>query len=159
MVNVKIKKLNPNAIIPTKGSKDAAAYDLYACITDQTFIPWEGGGEKRGVKIMPHTTVKIGTGISTEIPVGYWGAILARSGLSTKQGLRPANCLGCVDADYRGEWIVALHNDSSEVQIVENGERIAQMMILPALDTALEEVDELGVTDRGEGGFGSSGKF
>ena len=94
MVNVKIKKLYPEAILPTKGSIDAAAYDLYACIPDQTFIPWDGEGEKKGIKIMPHTTAKVGVGFATEIPKGYWGAILARSGIATKQGLRPANCLG-----------------------------------------------------------------
>ena len=98
-MNINIKKLNPNAIIPTRGSEYAAGYDLYAC-------------SEIAIDIAPHSTVKVGTGLAIEIPHGYFGAIFARSGLATKRGLRPANCVGACDEDYRGEYIVALHNDT-----------------------------------------------
>ena len=101
--------------------------------------------------------MKIGTGIAVEIPEGYFGAIFARSGLATKRGLRPANCVGVVDADYRGELIVALHNDTDLVQEVAEGERVAQLAIIPYLPVNFVEVDDLSSTDRGEGGFGSTG--
>ena len=142
---VKIKKLNEQAIVPTNGSEKAAGFDLYACV-----------GEK--VKIPEGCTVKIGTGVSLAIPDSYFGAIYARSGLATKSGLRPANCVGVVDSDYRGEIIVALHNDSNEVRYIENGERIAQLVITPYLPIEFYEVDELDETARGRGGFGSTGK-
>ena len=142
---IKIKKLNENVKIPTRGSEYAAGYDLYACID---------GDSKH---IYPHQTVKIGTGLSIEIPDGYFGAIFARSGLATKQGLRPANCVGVCDSDYRGEYIVALHNDSNDTQTVVNGERIAQLVVVPYMPVEFEEVDELSDTERGDGGFGSSG--
>ena len=139
---VKIKVLNEDAIIPTRGSEKAAGYDLYST-KDET--------------IMPHETVKIGTGLAIAVPNGYFGGIFARSGLSTKQGLRPANCVGVLDSSYRNEVIVPLYNDSNEVRIVKNGDRIAQLIILPVYDTNMEVVDELDETDRGLGGFGSSG--
>lgn len=101
--------------------------------------------------------MKIGTGIAVEIPEGYFGAIFARSGLATKRGLRPANCVGVVDADYRGELIVALHNDTDFAQEVAEGERIAQLAIIPHLSVRFVEVDDLSSTERGEGGFGSTG--
>jgi dUTP pyrophosphatase len=101
--------------------------------------------------------LKIGTGIAVEIPEGYFGAIFARSGLATKRGLRPANCVGVVDADYRGELIVALHNDTEFPQEVSEGERIAQLVIIPHLSVRFVEVDDLSSTERGEGGFGSTG--
>ena len=106
---------------------------------------------------VPGTTMKIGTGIAAEIPEGYFGAVFARSGLATKKGLRPANCVGVIDSDYRGEIIVALHNDSKEPQTIQAYERIAQIVILPYLDVSFEIVDELSDTERGEGGFGSTG--
>lgn len=159
MVNVKIKKLTETAKIPTKAHAEDAAFDLYADIPDNTFTAWETNETKQGIKIMPHTTVKIPVGIATEIPAGYWGAVFARSGLATKQGLRPANCVPVIDAGYRGEWMVPIHNDSSEVQIIEHGERIAQMMILPVINTVLEEVNSLENSSRGAEGFGDSGKF
>ena len=143
---VKIKKLNENTKIPTHGSEYAAGYDLYACIDDESIF------------IYPHQTVKIGTGLSIEIPEGYFGAIFARSGLATKYGLRPANCVGVCDSDYRGEYIVALHNDSEDTHIVTNGERIAQLVVLPYMPVEFEEVDELSDTERGTDGFGSTGK-
>ena len=144
-MNIKIKKLNNNAKIPTHGSKQAAGYDLYACIDDYS------------VRIEPHQTVKIRTGLSIEIPDGYFGAIFARSGLATKSGLRPANCVGCCDSDYRGEYIVALHNDTDIPRVIEDGERIAQLVVMPYIPVNFEEVDALSDTERGDKGFGSTG--
>jgi dUTP pyrophosphatase len=145
MINIKLAKVKPNAIIPTKGSKFAAGFDMYACIEEE-------------IAILPHTTAKIGTGISITPPEGFFGAIFARSGLATKQGLRPANCVGVCDEDYTGEYIVAIHNDGNEVQSIKPGDRIAQLVFLPYIDATFEEVDELTQTERGDGGFGSTGK-
>ena len=108
--------------------------------------------------ILPHTTLKINTNIAVEIPDGYFGGIYARSGIATKRGLRPANCVGVIDSDYRGNIVVALHNDSDESQIVEPDERIAQLIVQPYLNVELKEVDSLSNTERGHGGFGSTGK-
>lgn len=144
-ININLKKLSDNAQIPTSGSKYSAGYDLYACLD-------------KPVVIAPHTTQKIGTGISLALPEGYFGAVFARSGLATKQGLRPANCVGVCDADYRGEYIVAIHNDSDEERIIEPNERIAQLVVMPFLPINFSEVDELDETERGDGGFGSTGK-
>ena len=138
------KRLNDLAIVPTKGSEYSAGYDLYAAIESD-------------IEIAPHKTAMIGTGLAFEIPPYTFMGIFARSGLATKKGLRPANCVGVVDSDYRGEVKVALHNDSDEVMTVESGERIAQAIVLPFYQIGLEEVDELSDTDRGEGGFGSTG--
>ena len=142
MVNV--KKLRDNAIIPTQGSKYAAGYDLYAAIDTPITIK---SGE----------TVKIGTGLAFELPEGFFAGIFARSGLATKQGLRPANCVGVVDCDYRGEVIVAIHNDSNKDTVIAPGDRIAQMILLPYQSMEFIEVSDLSETDRGDGGFGSSG--
>ena len=142
MVNV--KKLRDNAIIPTQGSKYAAGYDLYAAIDTPITIK---SGE----------TVKIGTGLAFELPEGFFAGIFARSGLATKQGLRPANCVGVVDQDYRGEVIVAIHNDSNRDTVIAPGDRIAQMILLPYQSMEFIEVSDLSETDRGDGGFGSSG--
>lgn len=139
---MKIKRLNSNAIIPTYGGKHSAGLDLYAV---------------ENISILDGDCAKIKTGISVEIPNGYFGAVFARSGLSTKQGLRPANCVGVVDSDYRGEVIVPLYNDSSETRTVFAGDRVAQMVIIPYAKVELEEVDELDNTERGTGGFGSTG--
>ena len=144
-MDVKIKKLNPNAHIPTAGSDKAAGYDLYACIEE-------------AIEIQPQKMAKIGTGIAITPPEGYFGAIFARSGLSTKRGLRPANCVGACDEDYTGEYIVVLYNDSNTIQTVEPGERIAQLVFLPYISVNMIEVDELEETERGNGGFGSTGK-
>ena len=144
-MKIQIKKLKENAIIPTRGSDRAAGYDLYACLENEVTI---GAGE----------TVKIGTGLSIAVPEGYFGAIFARSGLAAKEGLRPANCVGVADSDYRGEYIVALHNDSAISRVVTPGERIAQLVVMPYLSVEFEEVDSLDVTERGAGGFGSTGK-
>ncbi len=145
MNKIKIKKLNSNTIIPTKGSKDSAGNDLYASISNP-------------IVIEPHQTIKIGTGIAIEIPKGYFGAIFARSGLATKNGLRPSNCVGIIDSDYRGEIIVALHNDMNVPQKIQPMERIAQMIIMSYPKIVFEEVDELSNTARGGDGFGSTGK-
>lgn len=142
---VKVKKLNDKAIIPTKGSVDAAGFDLSACI-DET------------VEIKPHETVTIGTGLAVEIPNGYFGGVYARSGLARKCGLRPANAVGVCDSDYRGEYLVALHNDSNNVEYIEPNQRIAQLIIQPYPNVEFIEVSELTETDRGAGGFGSTGK-
>ena len=142
---VKIKKLLPNAILPTYGSETAAGADLYA-VLDET------------LEILPHTTVKIHTGLSMEIPVGYAGFIYARSSMGTKQGLAPANKVGVIDSDYRGEVMVCLHNHSDSVQCVEPSQRIAQIVIAPYLHVMFTEADELSDTTRGTGGFGSTGK-
>ena len=144
MKRIRIKKLNENAFIPTHGSEYSAGYDLYACINSPVTIP-------------PYTTEKIGTGLAIEIPEGYFGAIFARSGLATKEGLRPANCVGCCDSDYRGEYIVALHNDTNETKLIMPNERIAQLVVMPYLPVEFEEVTELTDTKRGDGGFGSTG--
>lgn len=145
-VKVKFAKVKDGAIIPTCGSEKAAGWDLYACGIDDIAV------------VHPKETVKIGTGLSIQPPKGYFGAIFARSGLATKQGLRPANCVGVCDEDYTGEYIVAIHNDSKMNQVIQNGDRIAQLVFLPYLDVEFEEVEALDETDRGAGGFGSTGK-
>ena len=142
---VNIKKLNENAVIPTRGSEYAAGYDLYALIA------------RGAIDIPAGKTAKIGTGISIEIPNGYRGDVFARSGVATNRGLRPANCVGVIDSDYRGEIIVALHNDSDVCQTIHTGDRIAQISITPYLTVDFHEVEELQDTGRGDGGFGSSG--
>ncbi len=143
--NVNIKKLNEKAIIPTYGTEFAAGCDLYACMDED-------------VTIMPHETAFIKTGLALEIPVGYAGLIYARSGLACKSGLAPANKVGVIDADYRGEIMVALHNHTNEAKTVGVGERVAQLVITPYIVAAFNEVDELNDTVRGAGGFGSTGK-
>ena len=138
-------KVDGTATVPTRGSAYAAGYDLHAHIKD-------------GVQNIPAgQTLKIGTGICVEIPDGYFGAVFARSGLATKRGLRPANCVGVIDSDYRGEIIVALHNDSDSVASILDGDRIAQLVIIPYLPVVFNEVDKLTDTERGDGGFGSTG--
>ncbi len=145
-MEIKIKKLKKNAVIPMRGSQYAAGYDLYACLEQESVVIDAGCCEK------------IGTGLSIAVPEGYFGAIFARSGLATKQGLRPANCVGVADSDYRGEYIVALYNDSTQPRVINNGERIAQLVIMPFLEVEFFECDELDETLRSSGGFGSTGK-
>lgn len=141
---MRIKRLSENAIVPTKGSQHAAGYDLYSTET---------------VSIRPHETALIGTGWAMEFPIGYFGAIYARSGLATKEGLRPANCVGVIDSDYRGEVKVALHNDTNTLKTVTAGDRIAQLIIMDYFFVSdFEEVNVLSDTSRAEGGFGSTGK-
>lgn len=144
-MNVKVKKLKSGATVPTMGSKFAAGADLYSA-------------EDADVVIEPSETKFIGTGLAMEIPEGYVGLVYARSGLACKRGLAPANKVGVVDSDYRGEIKVALHNHGKEAQTVEKGERIAQMVIAPYLSVNYEEADALSETERGEGGFGSTGR-
>ena len=146
-MQIQLKKLRADARLPHRGSEFAAGYDLYAA---------PEGGES--VTIPPHTTALIGTGLAAAIPAGYFGGIFARSGLALKQGLRPANCVGVVDADYRGEICVALHNDTDQIRTVQPGDRIAQLVILPFLAAEFEETETLPETDRGAGGFGSTGQ-
>ena len=142
-----IKLLNEYAKIPTLGSEHAAGFDLYAAIAEPVEIP-------------AHETRMIGTGFALEVPVGFFAGIYPRSGMATKQGLRPANCVGVCDPDYRGEYMVALHNDSKETRTVNPGDRIAQMIFhqygMPT--DGFTVVDELSETDRGAGGFGSTGQ-
>ena len=142
--NVNIKKLNPNAIIPTYGTEFAAGADLYACIEDNIVIP-------------AHSTSFIHTGIALEIPAGFAGLIYARSGLACKKGLAPANKVGVIDSDYRGEIMIALHNHTDNDLFITNGDRIAQIIVTPYITANFIEVDELNKTVRGEGGFGSTG--
>lgn len=144
---VNYKKLNDRAVEPIQGSEYAAGLDLCALI--------QNGAHAQ--RIPAGATVKIGTGIAMEIPEGYFGAVFARSGMATKRGLRPANCVGVIDADYSGEIIVALHNDSAKCETIHEGDRIAQLVIMPYLGVKLNEVADLTDTERGSGGFGSTG--
>ena len=144
-MKIKIKLLNEKATVPTYGTEYSAGADLYNL-------------KDTRVEVEPHKTVLIKTGIAAEIPEGYCGLVFARSGLATKRGLAPANKVGVIDADYRGEIMVALHNHSDEVAVVEGGERVAQLAIVPFLKAEFTESEELSETVRGEGGFGSTGK-
>lgn len=143
-MEVRIKKLAENAVIPTYGSEFSAGADLYACLEET-------------VTIQAGETYLVKTGIAMEIPEGFAGLIYARSGLASKKGLAPANKVGVVDADYRGEIMVALHNHSNVEALVDPGERIAQMVIAPFLKAEYQVVEELSDTVRGTGGFGSTG--
>ncbi len=145
MTPVKVKKLNERAKLPTYGTEFSAGADLYALLDEP-------------LTIEPHKTVMIHTGLAMEIPENYAGLIFARSGLASKKGLAPANKVGVVDSDYRGEFMVALHNHTDEARCVEDGERIAQLVIVPFLKADFTVCDELSDTVRGEGGFGSTGK-
>lgn len=147
-LSVKIKKLTQAAKLPTYGSAEAACCDLYANLEEKGKV----------IEIPPHCTVKVGTGLAFELPEGYCGLIYARSGLATKHGLRPANCVGVCDKDYTGEYIVALHNDTDDTQYIDHEMRIAQLMFVPYYQATFAEVDSLSHTERGSGGFGSTGK-
>lgn len=144
---MKLKKINPYAIVPTRGSEEAAGYDLYfAAAVDTQLLIWPGAN-----LIVP-------TGWQMEIPKGYFGAIFARSGLAMTKCLRPANCVGVIDSDYRGEVRVVLHNDSKTSWTIKGGERIAQLVIMKYNTVDFDIVEDLEETERGEGGFGSTGK-
>ena len=145
MNTMRVKKLRENAMVPTYGSVEAAGADLYACLDAE-------------VTVEPGKTVFVPTGIAMEVPKGYAGLVYARSGLSTKRGLAPANKVGVIDSDYRGEVMVALHNHGTQAQSVSHGERIAQLVVTPVLAPAFVLCDDLTDTDRGAGGFGSTGK-
>ena len=144
-MTIRVRRVSDTAVLPTRGSTFAAGYDLYADIAEE-------------VKIEPHTTVKIDTGLQFELPDGYFAGIFARSGIAAREGLRPANCVGICDSDYRGNYIVAIHNDTDTVQTIKARQKIAQMIVLPYLPLEFEEVGELSETKRGAGGFGSTGK-
>ena len=145
MESIRVKKLKENAILPTYGSPEAAGADLYACLEEP-------------ICIAPGASAFVPTGLAMEIPKGYAGLIYARSGLACKRGLAPANKVGVVDSDYRGEFMVVLHNHGTEPQTVTHGERIAQLVITPVLTPGFAEVAELTDTPRSAGGFGSTGK-
>ena len=144
-MKINMKKLTETAIMPERGSAFAAGYDLFVDTDTE-------------IQIAPHQTAMLPTGLAMEIPEGYFGGIFARSGLASKEGLRPANCVGVVDADYRGEVRVALHNDSEVVRVIAPKQKIAQRVIVPFLSVEFEEVENLSDTVRGAGGFGSTGK-
>ena len=144
-MHVNVKKLDENAVLPTYGSANAAGADIYACLDAP-------------LTVAPHETVMVHTGLAMEIPEGYAGLIYARSGLACKRNLAPANKVGVVDSDYRGEFMIALHNHGTTSQTIEPKERIAQLVITPYIVGQFEIVDELDTTERGAGGFGSTGR-
>lgn len=145
MEAIRVKKLKENAILPTYGSQEAAGADLYACLDEP-------------ITIAPGASAFVPTGLAMEIPKGFAGLIYARSGLACKRGLAPANKVGVVDSDYRGEFMVVLHNHGSISQEISHGERIAQLVISPVFTPGFAEVEELTDTRRSAGGFGSTGK-
>lgn len=144
-MKINVKKLRNTAVLPEQGSTFAAGYDLFADVDE-------------AIEIEPHKTAMVPTGLAMEIPEGYFGGIFARSGLASKEGLRPANCVGVVDADYRGEVKVALHNDGEVVRTVLPRQKVAQLVVVPFLSVEFDEVEALSDTVRGVGGFGSTGK-
>lgn len=163
-LDLKVKKLTDTAKLPHKTHETDACFDIYADIPNEKYsinrsmgfdnILVESGD---GIAIGPHETVMVHTGLAFEIPHGYWMAIFARSGLASKQGLRPAQGVPVIDEPYRGEVMIPLHNDSKETRIIHHGDRICQFTLLPYFNTTLTEVDSLTETDRGTGGFGSTG--
>ena len=144
-MNVSVKKLRSGAVLPTYGSAEAAGADLYACLEE-------------AVTIQPGETKFIPTGLAMELPRGYVGLVYARSGLACKRGLAPANKVGVIDSDYRGEFMVALYNHGDQDQTIASGERIAQLVVTPVLTPVYEESETLSDSGRGSGGFGSTGK-
>ena len=142
---VNVKRLKVKAILPTYGSKESAGADLYACLDED-------------IVIEPGQSAFIPTGLAMELPKGHAGLIYARSGLACKKGLAPANKVGVIDSDYRGEFMIVLHNHSTQPQIIANGERIAQLVITAVFTPGFTEVEELTDTVRSNGGFGSTGK-
>ena len=140
-----IKRMDKRAILPTYGTKYSAGADLYALLDEDLVIA-------------PSETILVHTGICMEIPTGLVGLVFARSGLATKKGLAPANKVGVIDNDYRGEIMVPLHNHTKEEKVIKHGERIAQIIFMPYIMEQFDEVDELSETVRGEGGFGSTGR-
>ena len=144
MNSIRVKTLHPAAKLPTYGTAEAAGADLYACLDE-------------AVTIAPGESAFIPTGIAMEVPYGCAGLIYARSGLACKRGLAPANKVGVIDSDYRGQIVVVLHNHGNQPQVIENGERIAQMVITPVITPGYIEAESLSDSDRGSGGFGSTG--
>ena len=146
-MRVSVKRLSETAKLPTRATADSAGFDLYVDLEGLDFVA-----------IMPNTSVMLRTGISMAIPKGYFGGVFARSGLASREGLRPPNCVGVIDSDYRGNIGVGLYNDSDEVRFISHGQRVAQLIIIPCPDVTLDEVEELPETERGAGGFGSTGR-
>ena len=144
-MKIRVKKVSETAVLPTHGSPYAAGYDLYADVAEDTVIK-------------PHQTVMIDTGLQFELPEGYFAGIFARSGLAAKESLRPANCVGVCDSDYRGNYMVAVHNDGEVERVIKPHEKIAQMVVMAYLPLEFEETEQLSDTSRGAGGFGSTGK-
>ncbi|MDD6679235.1 MAG: dUTP diphosphatase [Firmicutes bacterium] len=145
MNKIRVKKLRSGAILPTYGSEESAGADLYACLDEP-------------LTVAPGQTVWVPTGLAMELPAGYAGLVYARSGMACKRGLAPANKVGVIDSDYRGEITVVLHNHGSETQSLSSGDRIAQLLITPVITPGFELTDDLSRTRRGQGGFGSTGK-
>lgn len=175
-MNVNVVLKHDNSKVPTRGTDFAAGYDLYANlrITPEEFVNFSnkkgyttkanvryfiGAGTSYPIlRIPPHTAVKINTGLAMEIPKGYFGAVYARSGISAKQGLRPANCVGVIDSDYRGDIIVVLRNDTDVEQTIEDGDRIAQIVFQKFEEVNFIKTENLSDTNRGDGGYGSTGR-
>lgn len=153
IIPMRVKRLYPNSKIPTRGSDYAAGYDLYA-----ENVLFADDSDNYTLKVLPGKTLKVGTGIAVELPKGTFGAIYARSSLGINHGIVPANCVGIIDEDYRGEIVVALHNHSDKPFVFKFGDRIAQLVIQPYIATDINVVDDLSDTERGNGGFGSTGK-
>ena len=163
-MNIKIKKIRDSAIMPTKAHDTDACFDIYADLKGRSFLDFDldsPGSDlitvDDAVKIAPGEWLSISTGFCTEIPEGYFAPVFCRSGMGIKRHLRLCNSVGIIDSSYRGEWVVALHNDGNTSQVIHHGDRIAQFTILPVLDINLEEVDNISDTDSGSGGFGSTG--
>lgn len=144
-MKIRVKRVSVSAVIPSYGSEFAAGCDLYADIPEETVIE-------------PHKTVMVDTGLQFELPEGHFAGIFARSGLAARESLRPANCVGICDSDYRGNYIVAIHNDGDVPRVIKPHEKIAQMVVMAYIPLEFEEADELSDTSRGAGGFGSTGK-
>ena len=163
-MDIKIKRLTETAIVPTKAHSTDACFDIYAdCPNNKYEVTKDTYGGAiteygEGIAIEPGKAVTIHTGFATDIPEGYFAAVFPRSGMGIKRHLRLSNSTGIIDSSYRGEWMVALYNDGKEAQIIHHGDRIAQFTLLPVLSITLTEVSELNETERGENGFGSSGK-
>lgn len=163
-MNINIKKLSDDTILPTKAHSTDACFDIYANLKGHSFLDFDLDNPSTdlilyedAVKIRPGESVTIPTGFCTEIPEGYFAPVFCRSGMGIKRHLRLSNSVGIIDSSYRGEWMVALHNDGNKTQVIKHGDRIAQFTILPVLDVNLKIVYEVSDTDRGTGGFGSSG--
>lgn len=163
-MNINIKRLSDSTILPKKAHETDACFDIYANLKGMSFLDFDLDNPSTNlisyedaVRIRPGESVTIPTGFSTEIPEGYFAPIFCRSGMGIKRHLRLSNSVGIIDSSYRGEWMVALYNDGNSTQVIKHGDRVAQFTILPVFDVQLTEVNELSDTDRGSGGFGSSG--
>lgn len=167
MINLKIKKLHEEVTLPSKAHDTDACFDIYADCSENMYYDYVYNHEteipeykcfEKAIKIKPGEWATIHTGFCTEIPEGYFAPVFCRSGMGIKRHLRLCNSVGIIDSSYRGEWLVALHNDGTDPQIIRHGDRIAQFTLLPVLDVNIEEVKEVSDSERGSGGFGSSGR-